>query len=86
MPEKVAYIWEIITDQKYAKQKVATKLMEYICNKYKGYWIYSCVDMSNIPSIKLHEKSGFKPLYTFHEKQNNHTTEHVMMRKKNDII
>lgn len=79
MPDKVAYIWEIVTDKKYTGKGIATKLLEYIIEKYKDYSIFSCVDLSNISSLKLHEKSGFVPLYKFEEKENNRVSKHVMM-------
>lgn len=79
MPDKVAYIWEIVTDKKYAGKGIATKLMEYVINKYKDYTIFSCVDLSNISSLKLHEKNGFVPLYEFEEKENNRVSTHIMM-------
>ena len=79
MPDKVAYIWEIVTDKKYTGKGIATKLLEYIIEKYKDYSIFSCIDLSNISSLKLHEKSGFVPLYKFEEKENNRVSKHVMM-------
>ncbi len=65
MPEKVAYVWEVLTDQKYEGKGYASKLLEYAIQKLEGYTFYSCVDEKNIPSLKLHEKFGFKPIYSF---------------------
>lgn len=84
MPEKVAYIWEIVTDKKYAGRGIATKLIEYINNKYKDYSIFSCVDLSNISSLKLHEKNGFVPLYEF--KENNHVHVMLIRRQEEEIL
>ena len=39
---------------------IASKLMQYVLEKFKGYKIYSCIAKDNIPSLKLHEKYGFK--------------------------
>jgi len=67
MPSKVAYIWEIVTDINYLRKGVATSILKYIITKYKGYSIYSCINLSNIPSLKLHLKIGFKTLYEFNK-------------------
>lgn len=71
MSDKVAYIWEIVTDKKNTGKGIANKLLQYIINKYNNYEIYSCIDLRNIPSLKLHEKNGFKILYEFKGKDNN---------------
>ena len=65
MPEKVAYVWEIVTNKKYAGKGYASMLMEYAIQKYQGYTFYSCVDENNTASMKLHEKFGFRPIYSF---------------------
>lgn len=65
MPDKTAYIWEIITDINYLRKGVATNILKYIINKYKDYSIYSCIDLSNISSLNLHIKVGFTKLYEF---------------------
>lgn len=65
MPDKVAYIWEIVTDINHLKKGVTTSILEYIKNKFKGYSIYSCINLSNEASLKLHSKIGFKTLYEF---------------------
>lgn len=59
MGNKVAYIWEIVTDKNYVGRGIASKLIEYIINKYKGYEIYSCIDINNYSSLKLHENMVF---------------------------
>ena len=82
MPDKVAYIWEIVTDKKYSGKGIATKVMEYVINKYKDYSIFSCIDLSNISSLKLHNKNGFVPLYEFEEKSNDNVSKYVMMIRK----
>lgn len=84
MPEKTAYIWEIVTDKNYKGKGIASKLIQYIIEKYKGYYIYSCIDLSNIASLKLHKKYGFKDLYRFDKKYNNKMSSHVMMGKNNN--
>jgi len=82
MPDKVAYIWEIVTDKNYAGKGIATKLIEYVINNYKDYFIFSCVDLSNISSLKLHTKNGFIPMYEFEENENDYVSVHVMMIRK----
>ena len=84
MPEKTAYIWEIVTDKNYKGKGIASKLIQYIIEKYKGYYIYSCIDLSNIASLKLHKKYGFKALYRFDKEYNNKMSSHVMMGKNNN--
>ena len=79
MPDKVAYIWEIVTDKRYANRGIATKLIEYIINKYEGYTIFSCIDLSNGSSLKVHQKNGFMSLYEFEEKENNCVSTYTMM-------
>lgn len=85
MPDKVAYIWEVVTDKKYRGKGIATKLMKYVINKYKGYSIFSCIDLSNAFSLRLHEKNGFVPLYEFEEKENNCISTYIMMIRKEEI-
>ena len=68
MPEKVAYIWEIVTDKNYTGKGIANHLIKYITEKYQDYTIYSCIDLTNIASLKLHEKNGFHILYEFEKR------------------
>lgn len=82
MPDKVAYIWEIVTDKNYAGKGIATKLIEYIINRYRDYSIFSCIDLSNTSSLRLHNKNGFVPLYEFDKKEDNHVSTHVIMMRK----
>ena len=46
--------------------------------KFKGYKIYSCIAKDNIPSLKLHEKYGFKEAYQF-----TNDKEQLMLLKNN---
>ena len=71
MSDNTAYIWEIVTDKMYTGKGIANKLMQYIINKFENYDLYSCIDLRNIPSLKLHEKNGFEILYEFKGKDNN---------------
>ena len=32
---------------------IASKLMQYVLEKFKGYKIYSCIAKDNIPSLKI---------------------------------
>lgn len=75
---KVSYIWEIVTDKKYMGKGIASKLMQYVLEKFKGYKIYSCIAKENIPSLKLHEKYGFKETYQFTKDK-----EQIMLVKSN---
>lgn len=79
MPEKIAYIWEIVTDINHLKEGVATSILKYIKTKYKGHIIYSCINLSNIPSLKLHSKMDFKTIYEF---KGNNNSEYAMMELK----
>ena len=45
---------------------------------FKGYKIYSCIAKDNIPSLKLHEKYGFKEAYQF-----TNDKEQLMLLKNN---
>lgn len=79
MPDKIAYVWEIVTDKDYTEKGIATSILDYIKNKFKGYSIYSCINLSNIPSLKLHMKMGFNTIYKFKQ----HKEEYTMMELKN---
>ena len=46
--------------------------------------IYSCIDVNNIPSIRLHEKYGFKELYRFEEKEDNKIKQQIMFVKNSE--
>lgn len=65
MPENIAYIWEILVDKEYTGQGIASSLLKYAIDKYPKHTFYSCIEEENIQSIKLHEKFGFKKIYTF---------------------
>lgn len=65
MPDKVAYIWAILTDKKYAGKGIGSKLLEYAIEKFYDYTFYSCIEEENTASIKLHEKFGFREIYNF---------------------
>ena len=52
--------------------------MQYVLEKFKGYKIYSCIAKDNIPSLKLHEKYGFKEAYQF-----TNDKEQLMLLKNN---
>lgn len=67
-PNKIAYIWEILTDKKYSGKGIATQLLKYVVEKYNDYTFYSCIEEENIGSIKVHQKLGFKEIYKFEGK------------------
>lgn len=79
MPDKIAYIWEIVTDKEHLQEGIATSILNYIKDKFKEYSIYSCINLSNVPSLNLHLKMGFNTIYKF--KQEN--DEYAMMELKN---
>lgn len=78
IPDNTVYIWEIVTDKNHLENGVATNILNYIKGKFSGYSIYSCINLSNIPSLRLHTKVGFNSIYKF--KQDN--DEYVMMGLK----
>ena len=80
IPDKVIYIWEMVTSKNHLRQGIGTKIMNYITNKFKGYTIYSCINSSNTPSLRLHSKLGFNPIYDFIWEDND---EYTMMELKN---
>lgn len=63
--EDSVYIWEIGTRKGYEGRGIATKLLKYVIAKYKGQDIYTCLDEKNVPSIKIHEKVGFRKVKEF---------------------
>ncbi len=78
--DKVVYIWEIIIDKKFAGKGIASKLIEYVLNKYKNYKVYSCINKNNTPSLNLHKKYGFKDAYQFKDEKDK---EQIMLVKIN---
>lgn len=77
MPNKVGYIWEIVSDKNHSGKGVATKMLEYVKEKFKGYTFYSCVDLRNTPSLNLNMKNGFEIIYEFEKKDN---TKHAILK------
>lgn len=59
------YIWEVGTMKGHEGKGIASKLLESVVNIYSKQDIYSCVECENIPSLKIHEKCGFKTVKTF---------------------
>ena len=84
MPENVVYIWEVVTRKEFMGRGIAKKLLAYVLDKFNNYTIYSCINENNIPSIRLHEKYGFKELYRFEEKENNKVKQQIIFVKNND--
>lgn len=83
MPDKVAYIWEIVTDKKYMGRGIASKLLNYVIERYEDHSIYSCINLNNKASLRLHKKNGFKLLYEFEKEENEKKTKnYVMMIRK----
>lgn len=84
MPDNVVYIWEVVTRKEFMGRGIAQKLLTYVLDKFNDYTIYSCIDVNNIPSIRLHEKYGFKELYRFEEKNDNKIKKQIMFVKNMD--
>ena len=84
MPDNVVYIWEVVTRKEFMGRGIAQKLLTYVLDKFNDYTIYSCIDVNNIPSIRLHEKYGFKELYRFEEKNDNKIKNQIMFVKNMD--
>ncbi len=82
MPDKVAYIWEVVTKKEFMGRGIAKKLLSYVLDKFENYTIYSCIDVKNIPSLKLHEKYGFQELYRFLQTENGKTSEHIILARE----
>lgn len=57
---------------------IASKLMQYVLEKFKGIEFIGCIAKENIPSLKLHEKYGFKEAYQFTQDK-----EQIMLVKSN---
>lgn len=84
MPDNVVYIWEVVTRKEFMGRGIAQKMLTYVLDKFNDYTIYSCIDVNNIPSIRLHEKYGFKELYRFEEKNDNKIKKQIMFVKNMD--
>lgn len=83
MPDQIGYIWEVVTDINYIGKGIANKLLNYVIEKYQNYTLFSCIDTKNIPSLKLHEKNGFKTLYEFEKIEEDKISRHIIMIREN---
>ncbi len=63
-PDSV-YIWEIGTRKGYEGRGIASKLLNFVKEKYSNRDIYTCLDEENVASIRIHEKVGFKKVKEF---------------------
>ena len=84
MPKNVVYIWEVVTRKEFMGRGIAKKLLAYVLDKFSNYTIYSCINENNIPSIRLHEKYGFKELYKFEEEENKKIKKQIMFVKNSE--
>ena len=82
MTKNVVYIWEVVTRKEFMGRGIAKKLLAYVLDKFNNYTIYSCINVNNIPSIRLHEKYGFKELYRFEERREDKIKQQIMFVKK----
>lgn len=71
MPKKTIYMWEMVTSKNYLKEGVASKIYDYIKTKFNDYTIYATIDEKNIPSLNLHIKEKFIPIYNFYKEDEN---------------
>lgn len=46
---------------------MASNIYNYIKTKFNDYTIYAAIDEKNIPSLNLHIKEGFIPIYSFYK-------------------
>lgn len=81
LKDMTAYIFQIITKKGYENRGIATEIITYITKKLEDYEIYSCVDVTNIPSLRCHEKCGFKKIIKFNKKYDNEIDELYIMKK-----
>lgn len=70
IPDDAVYIWQVATKIGYEGQGIATQIINYITEKFKNRNIYSCVDVTNVASLKCHKKCGFKELSIFDDEKN----------------
>ena len=84
MPQNIVYIWKVVTRKEFMGRGIAKKLLAYVLDKFNNYTIYSCINVNNMPSIRLHEKYGFKELCRFEEKRDNKIKQHIMFVKNSD--
>ena len=84
MPENVVYIWEVVTRKEFMGRGIAKKLLAYVLDKFSNCTMYSCINVNNIPSIRLHEKYGVKELYRFEEKEDNERKQQIMFVKNSE--
>ncbi len=84
MSQNVVYIWEVVTRKEFVGRGIAKELLAYVLDKFSNDTIYSCINENNIPSIRLHEKYGFKELYRFEEKRKDQIKQQIMFVKNSD--
>ena len=73
-----AYIWNCVTKKGYENKGIQTNIFNYIKNKFSHFDIYSVVDITNLPTMKLHDKVGFKEIISF-SKQYDGILEHYKL-------
>lgn len=71
MSKKTIYMWEMVTSKNHLKEGVASKIYDYIKTKFNDYTIYAAIDEKNIPSLNLHIKEKFIPIYNFYKEDEN---------------
>lgn len=59
------YIWEVGTRKGYEGRGYASRLIEHVIKEYPKRDIYSCIDVENYASVKIHERAGFRPVKEF---------------------
>ena len=63
-----AYIWNCVTKKGFENKGIQTEIFNYIKNKFSHLDIYSVIDITNIPTTRLHNKIGFKEVVNFSKK------------------
>ena len=71
MHKKTIYMWKKVTSKNHLKEVVASKIYNYIKTKFNDYTIYAAIDEKNIPSLNLHIKEKFIPIYNFYKEDEN---------------
>ena len=74
----------MVTRKEFVGRGIAKELLAYVLDKFSNDTIYSCINENNIPSIRLHEKYGFKELYRFEEKRKDQIKQQIMFVKNSD--
>ncbi len=59
-----SYIWNMCVDSKHEGKGAGTSLIDYVINNTSGN-VYSIVNETNLPSIKIHQKNKMQEINRF---------------------